>query len=124
MPKKAEISNFELKNCYIPQKKAESMYNKDSTRKSNISYKKIEFFRFFDFSPKARGPLKIFDVQFSEIFKNKLQKWLHWDLSGTEWNKVMDFGEAIPIPLDTADGFTGGRDDLTPPPGGIGLINM
>ena len=40
MPKKAKISNFELKNCYIPQKKAESMYNKDSTRKSNTSYKK------------------------------------------------------------------------------------
>ena len=33
----------------------------------------------------------------------------------------MDFGEAIPLPLDTADGFTVGRDDLTPPPGGIGL---
>ena len=33
----------------------------------------------------------------------------------------MDFGEAIPIPLDTADGFTVGRDDLTPPPGEIGL---
>ena len=30
----------------------------------------------------------------------------------------MDFGEAIPIPLDTADGFTVGRDDLTPPPRG------
>ena len=27
----------------------------------------------------------------------------------------MDFGEAIPLPLDTADGFTVGRDDLTPP---------
>ena len=34
----------------------------------------------------------------------------------------MNFGEAIPIPLDTADGFTVGRDDLTPP-GGIGLKN-
>ena len=33
----------------------------------------------------------------------------------------MNFGEAIPIPLDTADGFTGGQDDLTPPPGEIGL---
>ena len=32
----------------------------------------------------------------------------------------MDFGEAIPLPLDTADGFKVGRDDLTPP-GGIGL---
>ena len=27
----------------------------------------------------------------------------------------MDFGEAIPIPLDTADGSKVGRDDLTPP---------
>ena len=74
----------------------------------------LEFFRFFHFSPKARGPLKIFDIQFSEISKKKFQKWLHWDLSGIEWNKVMDFGEAIPIPLDMADGFTVGRDDLTP----------
>ena len=49
MPKKAKISNFELKNCYIPQKKAESMYNKDSTRKSNISYKKKFQFQFFIF---------------------------------------------------------------------------
>ena len=75
---------------------------------------KIFFFHFFDFSPKARGPLKIFDVQFSEIFKKNIQKWLHWDLSDIEWNKVMDFGEAIPIPLDMADGFTVGQDDLTP----------
>ena len=86
----------------------------DSTRKSNISYKKLKKFWFFHFSPKARGPLKIFDVQFSEIFKKNIQKWLHWDLSDIEWNKVMDFGEAIPIPLDTADGFMVGRDDLTP----------
>ena len=35
----------------------------------------------------------------------------------------MDFGEAIPIPLDMADGFTVGWDDLTTPPGEIGLIN-
>ncbi len=28
----------------------------------------------------------------------------------------MNFGEATPIPLDTADGSKVGRDDLTPPP--------
>ena len=33
----------------------------------------------------------------------------------------MNFGEAIPIPLDTADGSKVGRDDLTPPPCKIGL---
>ena len=43
MPKLAEISNFELKKCYIPQTKAENMYNKDLARKSNISCKKIRF---------------------------------------------------------------------------------
>ena len=36
----------------------------------------------------------------------------------------MDFGEAIPIPLDTADGSKVGRDDLTPPPCKIGLISF
>ena len=44
MPKKGKISNFETENFYIPQKKANSMYNKDSTKKSNISHKKSEFF--------------------------------------------------------------------------------
>ena len=69
MPKKAIILNFELKNFYMPQKKAENIYNKDSTRKVIFLTKKIEFFRFFHFSPKAKGPLKIFDIQYSEIFK-------------------------------------------------------
>ena len=38
--------------------------------------KKLKNFQFFHFLPKARGPLKIFDDQFSEIFKKKFQKWL------------------------------------------------
>ena len=32
--KKVKISNFGLQKCYIPQKKAENIYNKDSARKS------------------------------------------------------------------------------------------
>ena len=35
----------------------------------------------------------------------------------------MNFGEATPIPLDTADGSKVVRDDLTPPPCKIGLKN-
>ena len=104
-PKKVKISNFELQKCYIPQKKAENMYNKDSPRKSNISCKKLFFFRFFDFSPSAWGPPKNFDVQFPEIFKKNFQKWLLWDLPGIERNKVMNFGEPIPIPVETPDCF-------------------
>ena len=79
------------------------------------------FFRFFNFSPNARGPPKIFDVQFCEIFKNKFQKWLLWDLSGIERNKVKNFGEPSPIPLDTAEGFTVWGAIMAPPPCRIGL---
>ena len=104
-PKKVKISNFELQKCYIPQKKAQNMYNKDSARKSNISSKKKFFFQFFDFSPNARGPPKIFDVQFSGNFKKQIQKWLLWDLPSIERNKVMNFGEPIPIPVETPDWF-------------------
>ena len=49
-PKKVKISNFELLKCFIPQKKAENMYNADLARKSKISCKKMIFssiFRFF-----------------------------------------------------------------------------
>ena len=67
--------------------------------------KKMFFFQFFDFSPNARGPPKIFDVQFSGNFKKQIQKWLLWDLPSIERNKVMNFGEPIPIPVETPDWF-------------------
>ena len=67
--------------------------------------KKRFFFRFLNFSANARGPPKNFDVQFSEIFKIKFQKWLLWDMSGIERNKVKNFGEPWPCPSETADGF-------------------
>ena len=73
------------------------------------------FSQFFDFSPNAQGPLKIFDVQFPKIFKNKLQKWLLGDLSGIERNKVRKFCEPSPSPLGTAVGFMVIRVKLTPP---------
>ena len=47
--KKVKISNFGLQKCYIPQKKAENIYNKDSARKSKISCKKNNFFSIFQF---------------------------------------------------------------------------
>ncbi len=56
--------------CYIPQKKAENMYNSDSVRKSTIFYKKIYFFQFFQFSRHGQGWPKILKVKFFEVFKN------------------------------------------------------
>ena len=70
-PKKVEISNFELYKCYIPQKKAENVYNSDSGRKSTISSKKKFFFRFFQFLRHCRGCQKFSNVQFFEkVLKN------------------------------------------------------
>ena len=53
--KKVKIKNFELYKCYIPQKKAENMYNSDSGRKSTISSKKKIYFPIFQFSRHFQG---------------------------------------------------------------------
>ena len=75
------------------------------------------FFNFFNFSRHARGPPKIFDVQFSKIFKKKFKKWLLLDLSIMERNKVMSFGEPSPDPVETADRFMVGGAIMAPPHG-------
>ena len=69
-----KISNFELQKSYVPQKKAENVYKTDSARKNKIFCKKRDFFNFFNFSRHARGPPKIFDVQFSKNFQKKFKK--------------------------------------------------
>ena len=98
-----KISNFELQKSYIPQKKAENVYKTDSARKNKIFGKKRDFFSIFDFSQHARGPPENFDVHFFENLKKKFQKWLYWVLSNIERNKVMNFGEPSPNPVETAD---------------------
>ena len=46
-PKRIRFSNFELQKSYIPQTKAENVYNTDSARKNFKNCKKILFFSFF-----------------------------------------------------------------------------
>ena len=87
-PKKVEIWNFDLQKRYIPQKKAENMYNSDSARKSTILNKKKYFFQFFRFSRHGQGWLKIFDVKFFKVFKKEINKWLYQGLAKVERNKV------------------------------------
>ena len=50
-------------------------------------------------------PLKFSMFNFSKISKKKIQKWLYWDLSNIERNKVMNFGEPSPNPMEMADHF-------------------
>ena len=88
-PKIFEISNFELEWCYIPQKKAEIMYNLDSARKSMIYWTKsgvILIFLIF------ASKLRLTKCLRSEIFQNfekKFQKWICQDLLDIERKKVM-----------------------------------
>ena len=72
--KKVEISNFGLQKCYIPQKKAENIYNKDSARKSKISCKKnIFFFDFSVFCLMLEDPRKFLTPNFP-TFSKKISK--------------------------------------------------
>ena len=67
-PKKVKISNFELQKCYISQKKAENIYNKDSARKSKISCKKMHFFfNFLIFCLMLEDPRKFVTFNFPTL---------------------------------------------------------
>ena len=67
-------------------------------------------------------PLKFSMFNFSKISK-KNPKWLYWGLSNIERNKVMNFGEPSPNPMEMADHFRSSGHKV-PPPGRIGLIYM
>ena len=61
--KKVEISNFELQERYIPQKKAKNMYNSDSARKI------VNFYNFSDFRDMLEDPLKFLTFIFLKVSK-------------------------------------------------------
>ena len=113
--KKVKISNFELQKRYIPQKKAKNIYNSDSARKSVNFCKKNAFFSIFlIFATCSRTPWNFwrsFFWKFQKIF----QKWLYWVLSNIERNKVMNFGEPSPNPVETADWFWSTWAIMAPP---------
>ena len=103
--KMVEISNFELQKSYIPQKKAENVYKTDSARKNKIFGKKKGFFSiFWFFSTCSRTPWN-FRRSFFWKFQKNSKKWLHWVWSYIERNKVMNFSEPSPNPVETADRF-------------------
>ena len=57
--KKHQNFNFELQKSYIPQKKAENMYNIDSGRKNeNLCKKMIFFVNIFNFLEMFYDPQK------------------------------------------------------------------
>ena len=72
--KKVKISNFELLKCFIPQKKAENMYNSDLARKSKASCKKTIFFLIFQFFTKGSRTPENFWRSIFRNFQKKIPK--------------------------------------------------
>ena len=69
-PKKVKIENFELQKRYIPQNKAENIYNSVSAKKRKNFWKTIYFFKnFSDFRDMLEDPLKFSMFDFSKISK-------------------------------------------------------
>ena len=95
------------------------MYNTNSKRKSMIFSKKKIFFNIFNFFSKGgtlwcRNRQKKF-FPFFKNFKNKTQKWLSWDHSNINRNKVMNFGGRSSYPAETARPFMVVRAIMAPP---------
>ena len=89
--------------------------------------KKKIFFDIFDFFSKGgtlwcRNRQKNF-FPFFKNFKNKTQKWLSWDHSNINRNKVRNFGGRSSYPAETARPFTVVRAIMAPPPR-IGLMKL
>ena len=62
-------------------------------------------FKIFWFSPNAREPPKIFNVQFFQFFEKQTPKLAFWDLANMGRNKVRKFGGKIGLKNITIDEF-------------------
>ena len=101
------------------------MYNTNSKRKSMIFWKKNFFFEIFDFFSKGetlwcQNCQKRF-FPFFKNFKNKPQKWLSWNHSNINRNKVMNFGGCSSYAVAKVWHFMVIRAIMAPPPCEIGL---
>ena len=90
--KKVKIEKIELQACYVPQMKAENMYNSYSGIKNRIFKEKKFFFEIFDFSKILKKLIfvKIFEI-FWKNFKNGLPR-TFLILQGTKSPKISPFG--------------------------------
>ena len=99
-PKIIKSSYFEFQKSYIPQRKLKTHEIRIQLEKIRITAKKSKNSQF---SWHARGPQKISVFRFPKILKNIFQKWLYWDKSNSERNKVTNFGDPSPTHVETTD---------------------
>ena len=82
--KKVKIEKIELQACYVPQMKAENMYNSYSGIKNRILKEKKIFLKFFIFWKFWKNSFSWKILKFSK----KFQKWPLQDFSNIARNKV------------------------------------
>ena len=102
-PKNIKSSYFEFQKSYIPQRKLKTHEIRIQQEKIRITAKNKKKLNFFQFSWHARGPPKNSVFHFPKILKNIFQKWLYWDKSNSERNKVTNFGDPSPAHAETTD---------------------
>ena len=102
-PKIIKNPYFESQKSYIPQRKLKTYEIRIQLEKIRINARNFKKFNFFQFSWHARGPQKIAVVRFPKILKNIFQKWLYWDKSNCERNKVTNFGDLSPTHVETTN---------------------
>ena len=127
----AKNENFHAKICqnwkffdtwelYTSKESLEHVQYKFKKKKYDFFQKK-NFFWYFRFFFQRGDPLmsksskKFFP--FFKNFENKPQKWLSWDHSNINRNKVMNFGGRSSYPAETARPFMVVRAIMAPPHG-------
>ena len=103
---------------YTSKKSLEHVQYKFKEKKYDFFQKK-KIFNIFNFFSKGgtlwcRNRQKNF-FPFFKNFKNKTQKWLSWDHSNINRNKVMNFGGRSSYPAETARPFKVIRAIMAPP---------
>ena len=85
---------------YTSKESLEHLEYKFKKKKYNFLKKKFVFENFRFFSKDVKIAKK--KIPFFKNFKNKIEKWLLWDHSNMNRNKVMNSGGHSPFPVETA----------------------
>ena len=114
----SKLKIFDTWELYTSKESLEHVQYKFKEKKYDFFQKK-KFFNIFNFFSKGgtlwcRNRQKKF-FPFFKNFKNKTQKWLSWDHSNINRNKVMNFGGRSSYPAETARPFMVVRAIMAPP---------
>ena len=109
---------FGIWELYTSKESLEHVQYKFKKKKYDFFQKRIFlliFLIFFQRGDPLMSKLSKKNFPFFKNFKNKIEKWLLWDHSNMNRNKVMNFGGHSPYPVETARLFMVIRAIMAPP---------